>query len=130
LEVTEMARDEAARMAPPLRLCAPRPPDNDEILVFRDIRVDLARYAAWRGARRIKVNPTSFRMLVHFMERPGRVLTRGHLLDALWPNKPEVDARTVDVNIRQLRRALIADGESDPIRTVHGVGYALDDGLA
>lgn len=128
--MTEVACDEAARMATPLRSCAPRQPGEDEVMTFRDIKVDLARHVAWRGTRRLKLNPTSFRMLVHFMERPGRVLTRDHLLDALWPNKPEVDARTVDVNIRHLRRTLIADGESDPIRTVHGVGYALDDGLA
>lgn len=117
-----MARDEAARL--------PGPPGKNEVIAFRDLMIDLARHIAWRGARRLKLNPTSYRMLVHFMERPGRVLTRDHLLDALWPNKPEVDARTVDVNIRNLRRALNAEGETDPIRTVHGVGYALDDGQA
>ena len=127
--MTEMARVEAARLAPH-RSCAPTSPGEDEVIAFRDIKVDLARHVAWRGARRLKLNPTSFRMLVHFMERPGRVLTRDHLLDALWPDKPEVDARTVDVNIRHLRRTLNAEGEADPIRTVHGVGYALDDGLA
>ncbi|MFN0041948.1 MAG: winged helix-turn-helix domain-containing protein [Alphaproteobacteria bacterium] len=96
-------------------------------MTFRDLRVDLARLIAWRGTRRLKLNPTAFRMLVYFMGRPGRVHTRDLLLDILWPNKPETGARTVDVNIRHLRRALNSCGEPDLVRTVHGFGYALDD---
>ncbi len=102
-------------------------PNADEVVTFRDLRVDLARLLAWRGTRRLKLNPTALRILVYFIERPGRVHTRDLLLDILWPDKPEIGARTVDVNIRHLRRALNSDGEPDLIRTVYGFGYALDD---
>lgn len=102
-------------------------PNADEVVAFRDLRVDLARLVAWRGSRRLKLDPTALRMLVYFIGRPRQVHTRDLLLDILWPDKPEIGARTVDVNIRHLRRALNAGGEPDLIRTVHGFGYALDD---
>ncbi len=117
---------------PSPRLTAPTPtgpPSADEVATFRDLRIDLARLVAWRGARRLKLNPTALRMLVYFIERPGRVHSRNFLLDILWSDKPEIGARTVDVNIRHLRRALNSGGEPDLIRTVHGFGYALDDDL-
>ncbi len=74
----------------------------------------------------MKVGPTEFRLLRHFMEHPGRVFSREQLLDSVWGKDVYVEARTVDVHIRRLRIALNGDNHADVIRTVRAAGYALD----
>lgn len=60
------------------------------------------------------------------MQHPGRVFSREQLLDAVWGSDVYVEARTVDVHIGRLRKALNKVGETDPIRTVRSAGYALN----
>jgi two-component system phosphate regulon response regulator PhoB len=74
----------------------------------------------------VHLGPTDYRLLEYFMQAPGRVFTRGHLLDALWGTDVYVDERTVDVHIGRLRKAINRGRLRDPIRTVRGAGYALD----
>ena len=52
---------------------------------------------------------------------------RTQLLDAVWGSEVYIDERTVDVHVGRLRKALNRGREADPIRTVRGAGYALDD---
>jgi two-component system phosphate regulon response regulator PhoB len=72
------------------------------------------------------MGPTEFRLLDHFIQRPGRVFSREQLLDAVWGSPVDVETRTVDVHIGRLRRALTLGGARDPIRTVRSAGYAFD----
>ena len=65
------------------------------------------------------------RLLATLMERPGRVWSREQLLDRVWGRDIYVDTRTVDVHVGRLRKALMAEGGDDPLRTVRGAGYAL-----
>jgi two-component system phosphate regulon response regulator PhoB len=61
------------------------------------------------------------------MRNPGRVFSREQLLDAVWGSDVYVEARTVDVHIGRLRKALNGGLEGqDPIRTVRSAGYAID----
>jgi two-component system phosphate regulon response regulator PhoB len=55
------------------------------------------------------------------------VFSREQLLDQVWGRDVYIDERTVDVHVGRLRKALIRGHEADPIRTVRGAGYALDD---
>ena len=59
------------------------------------------------------------------MEKPGRVWTREQLLDRVWGRDIYVDTRTIDVHVGRLRKALMAYGGDNPVRTVRGTGYAL-----
>ena len=52
------------------------------------------------------------------------------LLDAVWGSDVYVEARTVDVHVGRLRKALNIEGVKDPIRTVRSAGYSLDDAVA
>ena len=61
------------------------------------------------------------------MERPGRVFSREQLLDGVWGSDIYIDERTVDVHVGRLRKAINRGQAADPIRTVRGAGYALDD---
>ena len=79
-----------------------------------------------RAGKEIYLAPTEYRLLLHFIQRPGRVFSREQLLDAVWGVNVYVDARTVDVHVGRLRKTLNKAGKIDPIRTVRSVGYALD----
>jgi two-component system phosphate regulon response regulator PhoB len=103
-----------------------RPATDAEALSCGDLVVDLVAHRARRGERWIHLAPTEFRLLQHLIEHPGRVFSRERLLDAVWGGDSDVEARTVDVHIRRLRMAINTDGAPDLIRTIRGVGYALD----
>ncbi|PQO24485.1 phosphate regulon transcriptional regulatory protein PhoB [Rhodobacteraceae bacterium WD3A24] len=102
-----------------------RPSTVGQELTYGDIRLDAESHRVWRAGTPIRLGPTEFRLLATFMEKPGRVWTREHLLDRVWGRDIFVDTRTVDVHIGRLRKALRAGGGDDPIRTVRGAGYAL-----
>ena len=80
-----------------------------------------------RGQRDINLSPTEFRLLEQLMQNPGRVYSRGQLLDTVWGRDAFVDERTVDVHVGRLRKSLSRGKEADPIRTVRSTGYAFDE---
>jgi two-component system phosphate regulon response regulator PhoB len=80
-----------------------------------------------RNGRDIELGPTEYRLLEFLMERPGRVFTREQLLDGVWGSEVYIDERTVDVHVGRLRKALNRGNDDDPIRTVRGSGYSIDD---
>ncbi len=106
-----------------------RPALANDVMMFGDISVDRAAHRVRRGKRDIHLGPTEFRLLDHLIQYPGRVFSREQLLDAVWGSDVYVEARTVDVHIGRLRKALNEDGEQDPIRTVRSAGYALDESI-
>jgi two-component system phosphate regulon response regulator PhoB len=103
-----------------------RPALAGEQLSYADLEMDVAGHRVRRAGTAVQLGPTEFRLLKHFMENPGRVLSRDRLLDSVWSHDPEIDARTVDVHVRRLRKALNQDGSPDLIRTVRSAGYSLD----
>ena len=117
-------RELLARVAAVLRRV--RPALAGEQLAYADIEMDVEAHRVRRADRAVKLGPTEFRLLRHFMEHPGRVFSRERLLDAVWGHDPDIDARTVDVHIRRLRKALNEGGRPDLLRTVRSAGYALD----
>ncbi len=105
-----------------------RPSLESDQLAYADIDMDLAAHRVRRGGQPVKLGPTEYRLLRHLLERPGRVLSRQQLLEAVWPHSEDIELRTVDVHIRRLRVAL---GEPDIVRTVRSAGYSLDaEGIA
>lgn len=96
-----------------------------EVLEFEDISLDSDTYRVSRSGCDVHLGPTEFRLLSTLLEKPGRVWSREQLLDRVWGRDIYVDSRTVDVHVGRLRKALRANGGSDPIRTVRGAGYAL-----
>ncbi len=93
-----------------------------------EIVLDRDAHRVTRSGREVHLGPTEFRLLEFLMRKPGRVFSRGQLLDGVWGRDVYVDERTVDVHVGRLRKALIRGREKDPIRTVRGAGYALADG--
>jgi len=97
---------------------------------FGDIALNRDLRRVHRGSREVHLGPTEFRLLECLLERPGRVYSRGQLLDIVWGHNVYVETRTVDVHVGRLRKALNRRGERDPIRTVRAIGYALDETYA
>jgi two-component system phosphate regulon response regulator PhoB len=104
-----------------------RPALAEDVVSFGDVTIDRSAHRVKRGEKDIHLGPTEYRLLDHFLQHPGRVFSREQLLDAVWGSGVYVDARTVDVHIGRLRKALNEPGQLDPIRTVRSAGYALDE---
>jgi two-component system, OmpR family, phosphate regulon response regulator PhoB len=97
------------------------------VLAAGDIALDRERKRVARSGRDVPLGPTEFRLLEFLMENPGRVFSREQLLDRVWGRDVYIDERTVDVHVGRLRKALNRGRATDPIRTVRGAGYALND---
>jgi len=106
-----------------------RPERVAERLYVGDLDLDRLTHRVRRGDRDIRLGPIDFRLLEYLLEKPGRVFSRAQLLDLVWGRSAEVDERTVDVHIGRLRKRLSKGRERDPIRTVRGAGYAIDEGF-
>ena len=102
-----------------------RPGLAEDKVVVGDIEVDRTAHRVIRNAQEVHLGPTEFRLLDYLIQHPGRVFSREQLLDAVWGSDVYVEARTVDVHVGRLRKALNKHGEMDPIRTVRSAGYAL-----
>ena len=96
---------------------------GSRVLSAGAVTLDTARRQAVIGESVIELTATEFDLLAYLMRSPGRVFTREQLLSAVWGYEAAAGTRTVDVHISQLRTKL---GGTSPIRTVRGVGYALD----
>jgi two-component system, OmpR family, phosphate regulon response regulator PhoB len=103
-----------------------RPSIGGATLKFADLELDPVAHRVRRAGSVVPIGPTEFRLLRHFMERPGRVYSREQLLDAVWGMDSNVELRTVDVHIRRLRKAINPGDTPDVIRTVRSAGYSMD----
>ncbi len=102
-----------------------RPGLADDVLICGDIEINRGAHTVMRNGKELHLGPTEFRLLDYLIQRPGRVFSREQLLDAVWGSDVYVEARTVDVHIGRLRKALRKHGDPDPIRTVRSAGYSL-----
>jgi len=96
---------------------------------FSDCEVDFDRGEVRRGGAAVAVSAQEFRLLVAFVRRPGRVLSRQQLIDAAWGPEAIVTDRVVDTHVLNLRKKI----EPEPARprhicSVRGMGYRFEGG--
>lgn len=89
-----------------------------------DLRVDAAARRVWVAETEVHLTPTEFDLLLCLAASPGVVLTRENLYAEVWGWPGASGTRTVDSHVKALRSKIGADR----VRTVHGVGYALEPG--
>lgn len=105
------------RMATPAR----------ELMVETGIEIDAERMEARINGQALVLTPVEFRLLQQFVNNPGKVYSRNHLLDHLYNDHRIVTDRAVDSHIKNLRRKLEAAlPETEVIRSVYGIGYKFD----
>ena len=102
-----------------------RPEVLSTVLKVGDIVLDRQTHRVYRRKNEIRLGPTEFRLLEFLMQHPGRVFSRGQLLDNVWGETIYIDERTVDVHVGRLRKAVNNGRQADIIRTIRGAGYAI-----
>ena len=117
-----------ARVRAVLRRTDPATGARAESLRVHDLEVDLVRMRVTVAGRVVELTPTEFELLVTLAREPGRVFTRGQLLDAIHGVAIESYERAIDAHVKNLRRKI----EPEPrkprfVITVHGVGYRFAD---
>jgi DNA-binding response OmpR family regulator len=115
-------RELVARIRAVLRRMERAAPEGEEPLRYGPLLIDRAARRVRRDGREVHLTPTEFDLLECLARNPGTVLTRSVLLERVWDWAEASGTRVVDSHIKALRRKLGAD----LIRTVHGVGYALE----
>ena len=117
-------RELTARLHALLRRAARPAPEQaaGPAIRFGDLEINQAERRVTRGGVEAHLTPTEFDLLVHLAAHPRTVLPRERLLADVWGWADASGTRTVDSHIKGLRRKL----GPGLIRTVHGVGYALE----
>ncbi len=99
-----------------------------EVLRSGDVEVDLPRMRARIAGAPVELTPTEFELLATLVREPGRVFTRGQLLDAIHGVTLESYERAIDSHVKNLRRKIEPDPHAPRyVMTVHGVGYRFAD---
>jgi DNA-binding response OmpR family regulator len=95
-----------------------------DIVRAGDVEVDVSRVQATVAGRRIDLTATEVQLLAHLAREPGRVFTRGQLLDVLHGVAFESFERAIDSHIRNIRKKIEPNAARPTyIQTVYGVGY-------
>lgn len=99
----------------------------EEVVEFGALRLDRAARRLTRAGEEIELSPKEFSLLLYFVEKSGRALTRDEILNAVWGYDCIVTSRSVDRFVTTLRNKI----EPDPatpvfIHTVRQVGYRFD----
>ena len=92
---------------------------------FGDVSVNLRTREVEKGGRSLTLLPREFRLLEHFIEHRGEVMSRDQLLDAVWDHDAMSPlSRTVDMHVAKLRQKIEDEGSAPRwIVTAHRVGY-------
>jgi DNA-binding response OmpR family regulator len=99
-----------------------------EIIRVGDLTLDVPRMQATVGEKSVELTPTEFQLLATLAREPGRVFTRGQLLDAVRGTAFESYERAIDAHIKNIRRKIEPDPhEPRYILSVYGVGYKCAD---
>lgn len=98
---------------------------DQQLMTYADVELSSTSFKVKRNGHDVTLTSLQFRLLQFLMKRPTIIHTRDELIAAGWPSECEVEPRTVDVHIGHIRRSLESHGP-DIIRTVRGLGYAID----
>ena len=95
-----------------------------EVIRVADVEIDVDRMRVTVGGRPVELTATEFQLLASLAREPGRVFTRGQLLDALHGVAFESYERAIDAHVKNVRRKIEPpSGAPRYIQTVYGVGY-------
>lgn len=116
----------AARINALLRRTGTGTTASADLLALGDLRIDLAQRLASLGESALALSRREFDMLAYLAQRPGRVISRRELIQAVWGNPYVGDDKTIDVHASWLRRKL-GETAAHPryLHTVRGVGFKL-----
>ncbi|GAA1476789.1 response regulator transcription factor [Nocardioides aestuarii] len=120
-------RELVARIRAVLRRGAGEGDVDEGALEAGPVRMDVERHVVTVNGTEQRLPLKEFELLEMFLRNPGRVLTRGQLIDRVWGSDYVGDTKTLDVHVKRLR-AKLEPNPSEPayLVTVRGLGYKLD----
>jgi len=119
-------RELVARVRAVLRRGEPSE-NQTEVIKHGDLRIETGSRQVNVAGRTVELTPTEFDLLSVMARHPGRVFSRGQLLDRLQGDDYEGYERTIDSHVKNLRKKLAPDPTCPQyIATVHGIGYRLE----
>ena len=122
-------RELLARLKAVLRRSRVVPDEPEQVLAVGRVRMDVERHEVLVDGEAVAMPLREFELLELFLRHPGRVLTRGQIIERLWGPDYEGDTKTLDVHVKRLRGRIEADASKPVlITTVRGLGYRLDNG--
>lgn len=103
----------------------PEASQEDPVLRFEDLTLDVAAHEAYRDGRRIELTAKEFDLLHLFMKNPRRVLSRDQIMEKIWGYDYSGESNVLEVYVAMLRQKLEEGGARRLIQTVRGAGYVL-----
>ncbi len=98
---------------------------DDSVLKVGGMVLDVLRRRLIRQGEKIDLSPREFELLQILMREPGRIFSRGELIERIWSRAHAYESKTVEIFIMRLRRKLDLPSRPSPIETVRGIGYRL-----
>lgn len=98
---------------------------DDKVIAIGDLRIYPEKYEVTLHEELIPLRPKEFEVLLYLVQRPGMVITRDDLMNAVWGFDYIGGQRTVDVHVSSLRKKLEMNQRSVQIDSIRGVGYKL-----
>jgi len=107
-----------------LRRNYPESTEDNKIIKYKDLSVDLNTMTVHKGDRLVQVGGKELEILIYFLKHPEKIIPKETLFDAVWGSDCDSDVSTLTVYIKWLREKL-GDDPKDPkyIHTVWRVGY-------
>jgi two-component system, OmpR family, response regulator len=100
-------------------------PERPAILRAGTVALDPATHRAWRDEVEIALTPRQMAVLEVLLRRPGEIVSKREILDAVWDFAFDGDSNIVEVYIRQLRKKIDEPFACTSIETVRGAGYRV-----
>lgn len=94
-----------------------------DIITCGDIKIELAQKQAFLNKEKLKLSPIEYKILSLFLQNPQKIFSRDDLIDHIWGINQAVEPRTIDVNIKRLRKILDPNHPDKYIATIRGIGY-------
>ena len=99
--------------------------EEEEVLIFNDLQINLINKTTFIGATEISLTKKEFELLALFLQCRNRVLSREQLLENIWKGESNVLDRTIDVNITRLRKKIKPYDKN--LQTKQGYGYIFSE---
>lgn len=114
-----------ARVHALLRRAYPR--EEEKLLSFAPFEIDIAKGEVRRNGEKIELTPKEFELTVVLFRNLGRLLSRGHLQEAVWGRSGDLVTRTVDTHVSQVRKKLDLRAETGyRVVPIYNYGYRLE----
>lgn len=97
--------------------------EESEVISLREVTLDASKRIVSVNGNEITLTYKEFELLMYLMRHPSIAVTRDKLMERVWGFDFSGETRTVDMHIKSIRQKLEAEGCTDFIKTVRGVGY-------